>query len=37
MMFDAGGQDTEQVHVAPERIIFSEDEKFSVSLEFSPK
>ncbi|KAK7479866.1 hypothetical protein BaRGS_00028856, partial [Batillaria attramentaria] len=26
----------EQVHTAPERIIFSEDEKFSVSLEFSP-
>ncbi|XP_076471869.1 uncharacterized protein LOC143301450 [Babylonia areolata] len=31
-----GGKETEQVHVAPERIIFSEDEKFSVSLEFSP-
>ncbi|KAK7109714.1 uncharacterized protein [Littorina saxatilis] len=30
------GKETEQVHVAPERIIFSEDEKFSVSLEFSP-
>ncbi|XP_025093894.1 mucin-5AC-like isoform X2 [Pomacea canaliculata] len=33
-----GGKDgfAEQVHTAPERIIFSEDEKFSVTLEFSP-